>query len=310
VNYSTLEPVTLNGTGPDGALGNFGALDAFAGANTFAGPVTLASASEIGAQTGASLNLSGTMTGAFGVTKVGGGVVNYSAAKTYTGTTTVNAGTLVFNAAHNGTGTGAGAITVNANGSIGGTGPITLASAANLTLAGNISPGSSPGTMTVTTSGGGVTQFAAGGSYNWEINAQAQDGGVAGGPVGWDLLNVSAVSVTATSTVGQQFTIKIVSLNGSTPGPTPGWRPGSPTNPKTFTIASGPAGAFNGVDLTKFAIDTSQFQDAYPTSWSLSIGNSGGSLDLVYVPEPSSVTVGLVMVGGAMLRRRRRMGRA
>jgi hypothetical protein len=202
----------------------------------------------------------------------------------------------------NGTHTGGGNYTVGASGSLGGTGAITLALDKTVTFTGNASPGGSAGSLTLNTSGTGATVLAPGGSYSWEINSQTGSAGVA-----WDLLDLDAVSVTATSTVGQQFTIKIVSLNGSNlPGPTPGWTPGSPDAPKTFTIATSSNGSFLNVDVSKFAIDTSQFQDAYPTGWSLSSSGDGTSLNLVYIPEPSSVMLGLVTAGGAMLRRRRR----
>lgn len=300
VSYTTAEPVTVTGTGADGA-GGTGAIHAYSGANVFSGPITLAGTSEIGAEPGASLELRGAMTGANGVTKVGGGVLNYTtAAKTYTGATTINAGTLLINVAHNGTGTGAGAIAVNSGGSLGGTGPITLASAANLTLAGNVSPGNSPGTLVVNTSGGGVTDFQNGGSYSWEINSQT-------GPAGttWDLLDLDAVTVTAT---GGGFTIRVISLTAlNQPGPVAGWDPaGTPGTPQRYTIATSSNNSFLGVNLTAFTVDTSGFQNVYPEGWSVEVGNSGGSLDLVYVPEPSSAFVGMAIAGGAMLRRRRR----
>jgi autotransporter-associated beta strand protein len=61
INYSTLEPLTLNGTG----LSSGGAMtNSSATAGTFAGPITLASASLIKCSTGA-ITVSGTVNGAF-----------------------------------------------------------------------------------------------------------------------------------------------------------------------------------------------------------------------------------------------------
>lgn len=249
---------------------------------------------------------SNVVSGTGSLTKQGSGRLTMATGvtQTYSGTTTVSQGSLFVNGTHN----GGDNYTVASGATLGGSGSVVPASAKNVAISGNVSPGNSVGKLTLTTSGGngtttGITDLAQGGSYTWEINAQTP----ATPGTSWDLLALGGVSVTATTTSGQQFTIKIVSLNGSTPGPTPGWIPGDPGSPKTFTIATSSTNSFLGVNLAKFAIDTSQFQDAYPTGWSLAIGNSGGSLDLVYVPEPGSVAM-IIGSSAAVLRRRRRVG--
>ncbi len=115
--YSTAEPLTLNGTGisSGGALTNSSSTAA-----TFAGPITLGNASSIVGGTG-SITISGTLTNAtYGLTLGGatGGTVSgiisgtgalakadagawtLAAANTYTGATTINAGTLTLGAAN------------------------------------------------------------------------------------------------------------------------------------------------------------------------------------------------------------------
>ena len=115
--YSTAEPLTLNGTG----ISSGGALiNSSSTAATFAGPITLGSASSIVGGTG-SITISGTVTnatygltlgGATGgtasgiisgtgaLTKADAGAWTLSAANTYTGTTTISAGTLTLGAAN------------------------------------------------------------------------------------------------------------------------------------------------------------------------------------------------------------------
>lgn len=305
-NNATALGTLVNVTLSTGATLNVGAsqtLGALNSASSNTGAVTLgANTLTVGSTNNLTSSFAGVISGAGGkLIKGGTAKFTLSGANTYTGTTTISNGTLVVNGTH----AGGDTYTVDAGGSLGGGGVITLASAKNVTLAGNVSPGNSVGSLTLTTSGGngtttGITELAAGGSYTWEINSQS---GAAG--TSWDLLKLGAVNVSATNVSGQQFTINIVSLNGSTPGPTPGWQPGTPEGPYRFTIATSTTNSFSAADLDKFAINTSQFQDAYPTGWSVAIGNSGGSLDLVYTPEPTS-TATIVLTAAALQRRRRR----
>ena len=109
------EPITLNGSGSGGT----GALRNLANANTWSGAVTLASASTIGS-TGGTLTVSGAIatagflltvdgagnvtkttaaiSGTGGVTQTASGTLTFSFANTYTGATTVSAGTLKLGA--------------------------------------------------------------------------------------------------------------------------------------------------------------------------------------------------------------------
>jgi autotransporter-associated beta strand protein len=244
--------------------------------------------------------ISGAISGSGSITKQGNGRLTLATGvtHTYTGTTIVSNGSLYMNGAHN----GGDSYSVASGATLGGDGVITLASSKHVVVSGNLAPGNSAGKLTINTSGGGATELAQGGSYTWEINGQTGPAGV-----DWDLLDLDAVSVSATSTTGQQFTIRVVSLNGSNqPGQTPGWQPGDLANPKRYTIATSSTNSFAGLDVNKFAIDTSQFQNAYPESWSLEVGDSGGSLRLVYVPEPGAL--GMLAIAAASLLRRRGRG--
>lgn len=86
------EPLTLNGSG----VGGLGSLRSRGSISDWAGPITLGSDAVLGADTNSTLKVTGTFSGSFGVTKVGLGVLQFGgdAANNYTGTTTVNQGTL------------------------------------------------------------------------------------------------------------------------------------------------------------------------------------------------------------------------
>lgn len=138
------EALTLNTTSSSPSADS---LRNLADSNTYQGPITLAGAAagqavRIGAVAGSTLNLSGAVGetgGAQGLIKTDTGTVVLSGANTYTGNTTVSAGTLVVanNAA-------LGAATAGTSVSIGATlgfqGNVTVAAGESITLAGVVSP--------------------------------------------------------------------------------------------------------------------------------------------------------------------------
>jgi hypothetical protein len=193
----------------------------------------------------------------------------------------------------NGTHSNAGAYAVQANGSLGGAGVITLASGNNVTVTGNVSPGSGAsmaGELTLNTSGGGVTELAQGGSYTWEIN---NDSGTAG--TNWDLLSLDAVTISAGA---GGFTIRVTSLPGIN------WT--NNIGNATFPIATGAAGSFTEALLEKFVINTDDFAPDNLGGFYLTVNEAGDTLSLVYVPEPGSAAVMIGAAGAGMMRRRRR----
>ncbi|MCS7305487.1 MAG: autotransporter-associated beta strand repeat-containing protein, partial [Thermoguttaceae bacterium] len=91
------EPITIAGTGVSVGGTNVGALYNLQGSNTWSGPITMSANTSIGAASGTQLTITGAIGqtgGARSLTKVGDGTLVLSAANTYTGGTTVTAGTL------------------------------------------------------------------------------------------------------------------------------------------------------------------------------------------------------------------------
>ncbi len=124
------EALSLNGQG----VGSQGALRALSGANTHSGAVALGGETWIGVNSGASLALSGVVSGGFGLTKLGDGTLTLSATNTYTGTTAVTAGSLVATSAA-ALGSAAAPTTISSGATLAFNG--TFTSGENITLAGS-----------------------------------------------------------------------------------------------------------------------------------------------------------------------------
>jgi autotransporter-associated beta strand protein len=171
-NYATLqiqggittaaEPLSLVGPGVNWS----GALRSVSGNNNYTGPITLTGDVRMWVDGGSTLTLSGGITanginlevvpvgslvinspiaiGTGGLT-MNGSLLTLSAANTYSGPTTINAGTVKVNNT-TGSGTGSGMVTVNSGATLGGSGiiggPVVVAG-------GRLAPGNSPGILTV-----------------------------------------------------------------------------------------------------------------------------------------------------------------
>jgi autotransporter-associated beta strand protein len=140
-------------------------------------------------------------TGGLSLVKKGGSTLVLSGASTYTGSTSVDGGTLLVNGS-----LGDSAVTVNTGAILGGTGGVIGVSAASVIVGngGTLAPGSSVGTLTVN----GSLTLAAGSTLNYELN---------GGASTADLVNVTGTldlsgatvnwSNLGTYTPGDKFTL-------------------------------------------------------------------------------------------------------
>ena len=240
------------------------------------------------------LTVSTTISNGGGIDKIGLGTLTFTGANSYSGTTTVNAGTLSLESGSSHS--GSGAYTVNG-------GILEIATGVDLsghamTIAGVISPGNSPGTAAT-----GAQTWSDGGSYLWEIN---NSNGTKGADEGWDWLDIDGtLDLTNLSTGG--FTIDITSLTtASDPGFAAGFSYSGlaygDSFGTTFIIAS--ANTISGFDAGLFTLDDSAFVNG-KLDWSIIESGNDLVLSAVFVPEPSSTA--LLGLGGLalMLRRKR-----
>jgi T5SS/PEP-CTERM-associated repeat protein len=225
-----------------------------------------------------SVGISTVLQGAGGITKQGTGTLTLSGANAYTGPTVISAGKLIVN----GSIASSSLLTVNAGGTLGGSGAV---GALSIASGGTVSPGNSPGTLST-----GAMTWEGGGSYLWEVNAKPSSG-TAG--TNWDFINMNGgLNISATS--ANKFTI---SISGNVTGlPT-----STPQDWTILTASSGFGGTFNA---NEFILDTTNFTANSPGNFSLL--SQGNNLVLEYAPTPEPGTALLMVVGGMALAMGRR----
>lgn len=243
---------------------------------------------------------------AFGgnVVKLGSGNLTLSETSTYTGTTDVQSGTLTVNGsiASSSLTTVESGATLKGGGSVG---------ALEIASGGKLAPGNSPGTLTASSA-----TWNGGGTYAWEINNFNNFLGSAG--TNYDFLNVTgALTINATS--GNKFIIDVISLLAAdnTAGNASNFNAASNYTFAIATAAGGITYAGGGAfDAAYFDILTSNFSNSMiPAGGSVagvwSVTQSGNSINLNYagataIPEPTTGSLLLVGLLGALVARRRR----
>jgi len=295
--------INLSGTGVSSA----GALqNSSSGSNaTVNNEVILSTDSSLGGA--GNMNLAGDISGSAALDKVGSGRVTLLGSKSYTGATTVRQGTLLVDSTGsiassssvtvnagllnvNGT---AGAVTVNIGGSLGGSGTV---GAVTLKDGSFLKPGNSPGLLTAS-----LATWEAGSTYNWEIdNAD----GTAG--INWDLFSVTGALDLSDLSSSKKMNLVLASLSTVTNF--------SATTPDSWVFAQAGSlvgNAFTaGADVTDlFNINATAFNNGTvpANGWRVEVGDTGKTLNLMAVPEPSTGSMfGLGLAGLVVTRLLRR----
>jgi autotransporter-associated beta strand protein len=234
------------------------------------------------------------------LSKAGAGTLTLTNANTYTGGTTVSAGTLLVSNT-TGSGTGTGAVTVSAGATLGGTGTI----AGTVTNGGFVAPGAgTAGTLNV---GGDYIQSASG-AFNVELDfapGLAHDFlNVTGNATLAGALNVSLLSA-STPHIGDTFQIlhaaglagsQFTTTNLPTLAPGLGWNVNYGATSVTLSVGSaalpGDFTADGVVDAADYVVwrkglGTTYTQADY-TAWSAHFGQSAAASGAAAaVPEPS-----------------------
>ncbi|MBI2740946.1 MAG: autotransporter domain-containing protein, partial [Rhodospirillales bacterium] len=195
----------------------------------------------------------GVISGTGSVALQGGGLLNLTGNNTYTGPTSVNAGTLTVN------GSVTSSVTVGPSGTLGGTGAIFGAA----TIAGTLAPGNSIGTLNVS---GNFTQTA-GSIYQVEINAQGQS---------------DRILIGGTAAI-QGGMVQALAQPGAY---------GPSTTYTILSAASGRTGTYNGVTSNFAFLTPSLSYDAnnvYLTLALLPANGGGGFLMSAYTPNQKAV---------------------
>ena len=270
-------------TGSSGAsigLGGNESVGSLAGGfNVSLGSATLSTGND-----NTSTTYSGILSGSGGLTKAGAGTFTLSGSSSYTGATAVDGGRLLVNGQLGNT-----AVAVNASGMLGGSG--TILGAVTVNSSGTLSPGNSPGVLTV-----GSLSLLAGSHTLMEITGTSTslyDQIVGTGTGG--LTYGGSLDLVMSGSYADQTTFHLFSNFTS------------PSFGDFASVGLSATGEYAGLTFS----DSDHVGGVWTSSWTTNhqrLVFSTGTGDLVVVPEPSTYAMmlaGLACGGWQMWRRRR-----
>jgi hypothetical protein len=235
------------------------------------------------------VNVTGNITGSGSLAFNGPGRMVVSGTNSYSGTTTVSAGTLLINGDNAGA---TGAVNVASGAVLGGNGTVGGAT----TISGTHNPGNSPGLQTFSS---GLT-YNNGSTVNWELIGSTTSGRGTNFD-GIDLTLASNLTINAVSTMNLVF-------NGA--GSTVDWTAAFWNTDRSWLFYSLDTGSVSGafalgsVSLDSLGVSLGSIRSGA----SFSINQSGNDVFVNYaaIPEPGTVSL-LLIVGAAGLIMRRRL---
>jgi autotransporter-associated beta strand protein len=231
------------------------------------------------------------------LTKSGNSALTLSANNSYSGTTTVSAGTLFANGSTSAT--GSGAVSVASGATLGGTGTITPTGGNNISVSGVLAPGASVGsvgTLTFNMTNAGTATMNSGASFAFNL-----------GLAGTDITSVGSSDMIAlTGAASGDFV-----FNGNSIDALGG---GSGANgyyklfDTSFTSATWSGLTFNGTTgLITSGLTITNLASGKTGTLLVGTASNGGALGDIYlsvIPEPSAAL--LAGLGSCLLFRRRR----
>jgi autotransporter-associated beta strand protein len=204
-------------------------------------------------QAPATLSMGGAITGSAGLTKQGSGVLDLSGTNTYTGGTTVAAGTLLVD------GTAPGAVAVSSGATLGGKG--TVGSIAT-TAAATVSPGDSPTATGVLTDSGPLTLDSSS-SFDVAITGATvgtnYDQLAAGGAINLAGATLNVATGSFDPTPGEQFTIVDNTSGSAITGTFAGLAEGATLTADGHDFAISYKGGSSGQDVVLTALPATTF---------------------------------------------------
>jgi len=236
-----------------------------------------------------SFTLGSTLSGDNSVIKTGANTTTLVADNTYTGTTTINQGTLLINGDQS---DATGGVIVNNGGTLGGTGII--GATVTLNVGGTLSAGDG-GIGTLSTAG---NTWYGDSTYVFEFSTDGSTG-IAGGA--WDLLSIDGTLNLTNASISNPITIGLITMeDADSSGLLAIWDPNVDSVWSSFITTDG----IIDFAANLFAFDLSGFQNTL--NGTFSVVQNGDNLDLVYtaIPEPRAALLG--GIGVLLLLRRRR----